>query len=219
MIFSRSTRIRVAFYLVGILLLSFGLSCSIYSQLGAAPMPSLQVGLQQTIGLTVGSWEFIIGVVLVSVMAIVKRSRPDIMAFLSSFLAGLGIDIWLFVVKQVFVPDHLLGKILFLCLGMIFIGLGISLYLQAKFSPAPSDGMILLLEEVWKLKRSTSRTIFSAAVVTLAFLFSGPIGIGTLVMVVSLGPIVAYFYPAVDGLYRKVHDKNLAATYTIKKEG
>ncbi len=211
-------RIRFAFYMIGILLLSFGISCSVNSQLGAAPMPSLQVGLQQTIGLTVGSWEFIIGAILVTIMAIVRRNRPDILAFLTSFLTGLSIDMWLYVTELVYIPEQLPGKILFLCFGLLFIGLGVSLYLQAKFSPAPPDGMILLLEEIWKMSRSTSRTLFSLAVVTLGFLFSGPVGIGTFIMVVSLGPIVAFFYPKVEKLFIKLkYDKKLIQTF--HKEG
>lgn len=211
-------RIRFAFYMIGILLLSFGISCSVNSQLGAAPMPSLQVGLQQTIGLTVGSWEFIIGAILVTIMAIVRRNRPDILAFLTSFLTGLSIDMWLYVTELVYIPEQLPGKILFLCFGLLFMGLGVSLYLQAKFSPAPPDGMILLLEEIWKMSRSTSRTLFSLAVVTLGFLFSGPVGIGTFIMVVSLGPIVAFFYPKVEKLFIKLkYDKQLIQTF--HKEG
>jgi len=181
-------------------------------------MPSLQVGLQQTIGLTVGTWEFIIGAILVTIMAIVRRKKPDVFAFFSSFLTGMGIDMWLYVVKHVYIPDQLLGKILFLCLGLTFIGLGVSLYLQAKFSPAPPDGMILLFEEIWKMKRAVSRTLFSAIVVTLAFLFSGPIGIGTLIMVVSLGPIVARFYPKMENLFLKLSDHQ-SVVHTMNKEG
>lgn len=218
MVVNSNIRIRFSFYIIGILLLSFGISCSVKSQLGAAPMPSLQVGLQQTIGLTVGSWEFIIGAILVTIMAIVRRSRPDILSFLTSFLTGLSIDMWLYVTEQVYIPEQLTGKILFLCFGLLFIGLGVSLYLQAKFSPAPPDGMILLLEEIWKMSRSTSRTLFSLAVVTLGFLFSGPVGIGTFIMVVSLGPIVAFFYPKVEKLFIKLkYDKQLIQTF--HKEG
>jgi uncharacterized protein len=218
LVVNRNIRIRFSFYMIGILLLSLGISCSVNSQLGAAPMPSLQVGLQQTIGLTVGSWEFIIGAILVTIMAIVRRSRPDILAFLTSFLTGLSIDMWLYVTEQVYIPEQLLGKILFLCFGLLFIGLGVSLYLQAKFSPAPPDGMILLLEEIWKMNRSTSRTLFSLAVVTLGFLFSGPVGIGTFIMVVSLGPIVAFFYPKVEKLFIKLkYDNQLIQAF--HKEG
>ncbi|WP_419888295.1 YczE/YyaS/YitT family protein [Neobacillus niacini] len=218
MVVNINIRIRFAFYMIGILLLSFGISCSVNSQLGAAPMPSLQVGLQQTIGLTVGSWEFIIGAILVTIMAIVRRNRPDILAFLTSFLTGLSIDMWLYVTELVYIPEQLPGKILFLCFGLLFMGLGVSLYLQAKFSPAPPDGMILLLEEIWKMSRSTSRTLFSLAVVTLGFLFSGPVGIGTFIMVVSLGPIVAFFYPKVEKLFIKLkYDKQLIQTF--HKEG
>jgi len=85
-------------------------------------MPSLQVGLQQTIGVTFGTWEFTIGAILITIMAVVRRKCPDVLAFLSSLITGLGIDMWLFVVKQVWIPNQWLDKILFLCFGLIFIG-------------------------------------------------------------------------------------------------
>ena len=200
---NKQFQVRLGFYLIGILCLSFGISCSINSQLGAAPMPSLQVGLQQNMGLTVGTWEFLIGAILVTIMAVVRRSRPDVLAFLSSFLTGLGIDMWLFITKQVWIPELWVGKILFLCLGLFFIGLGVSLYLQAKFSPAPPDGMILLLEELFKMESCHFKDNLFGAVVVLAFFFSGPIGWGTLIMVVSLGPIVARFYPIMEKLFQR----------------
>lgn len=158
-------------------------------------MPALLVGLQQTFGLTVGSWEFIIGAIFVIIIAIVRRNRLDILAFLTAILTGVGIDIWLYLISLVFIPDQWLGKIAYLAMGVIFIGSGVSIYLQAKFSPTPPDGMQILIEEYFKIKVSTARTVFSAFIVTGAFFLNGPIGIGTIIMVFTLGPIIGFLYP------------------------
>lgn len=214
----RHLLVRICFYLIGILSLSFGISCSIRSQLGAAPMPSFQVGLQQTLGLTVGSWEFIVGAIFIAIIALVRREKPQVLAFLSSFLTGLGIDLWLFVGARVYIPEALMGKFFFLCMGLLFIGLGVSLYLQSQFPPAPPDGMVLLIEDVWQLHRAVSRTLFSTAIVLLAFLLGGPIGLGTLVMMVGLGPMVAFFYPKMELLFQKMN-RHQTAVYPMNKEG
>ncbi|WP_102348455.1 YczE/YyaS/YitT family protein [Bacillus sp. Marseille-P3661] len=201
--------VKLFFYLMGIVCLTFGISCSINSQLGASPLPALQVGLQQTIGLTVGSWEFIIGVIFVVIISAVRRKKPDILAFLTSFLIGLGIDLWLFLTKLVDIPDLLVVKIILICLGLIFIGVGVSMYLQPKFSPAPPDGIQILIEEYFKIKLSTARTLFAVAVAVGALVFNGPIGIGTLIMVSTSGPIIGFMYPIAQRYYEQLNNKVL----------
>lgn len=204
----KNGKVRIYFYLIGIIMLSFGISCSIYSQLGASPLPALQVGLQHTIGLTVGSWEFIMGVIFVMIAAIVRRNRPDILAFLTSFLIGLGIDLWMYLIGLVYFPDQLLGKLIFLVLGLMFTGLGVSVYLQPKFSPAPSDGIQILMEEYLKIKLSTTRTLFSIILAAAAFFFNGPLGIGTLIMILVLGPIIGALYPIFQNYFTKLSSHN-----------
>jgi len=68
--------------------------------------------------------------------------------------------------------------------------------------------MTLLLEVTFKMIRSTSRTLFSVAVFTLSFIFGGPIGVGTIIMVISLGPVVTDFYPRMEELFHRINENN-----------
>ena len=54
-------------YGVGILILTLGIALTIQSQLGTSPFDALLVGLAETVGLTVGSWEIIIAMILIVV--------------------------------------------------------------------------------------------------------------------------------------------------------
>ncbi|MBM4760959.1 DUF6198 family protein [Bacillus sp. B15-48] len=203
---SNLVKVRLYFYFVGILVLSLGLTLSVYSQLGASPMPSLLVGMQQLFGLTVGSWEVIIGACLLVIISLVRRTRLDILAFFTSFIAGVAIDLWMYIIKQIYIPDLLLGKILYIIFGLVFIGIGVAMYLQSKFSPSPPDAMMLLIHEYMKLKLSTSRTLFSVIIVVSAYLIGGPIGIGTWIMVFGMGPVIGYFYPSMEKYFKKLSD-------------
>jgi uncharacterized membrane protein YczE len=90
------------------------------------------------------------------------------------------------------------------------------MYLQSKFSPAPPDGMVLLFEEVWKLKRSTARTIFQMLILTLSFLFNGPIGVGTIIMVLLLGPVVGFLYPYVERYFLKMNNQHMNKSTNVE---
>ena len=60
-----SGKVKYVFYVIGILLLTLGISLTIQSDLGTSPFDALLVGLSINVGLTVGSWEIIIAFVLI----------------------------------------------------------------------------------------------------------------------------------------------------------
>lgn len=199
--------IRLAFHIIGIIILAFGIVLTIYSDLGASPMPALNVAMAQNFGLTVGTWEYIFGALFIVIIAIVRKEKPDFLAFLTSFIAGVFIDLWLFTVKFIYIPEILLGKVLFMILGLLCLGLGVSIYLQGKLSPSPPDGMMLLIHEYGKIKLSTARTIFSVILVVIAFILGGPISIGTIIITFGLGPVIGLFFPRMENLFVKCNKK------------
>lgn len=87
---------KYVFYVLGILILTLGISFTIQSDLGTSPFDALLVGLSLNVGLTVGSWEIIIALLLICCNSILKRHRPEILGVLTAFITGIGIDVWLF---------------------------------------------------------------------------------------------------------------------------
>lgn len=66
---------KYIFYGLGILILSLGISLTIQSGLGTSPFDALLVGLSKEVGLTVGSWEVLISVILLICNAILTRKN------------------------------------------------------------------------------------------------------------------------------------------------
>ncbi|MEH7664430.1 permease, partial [Bacillus velezensis] len=56
---------RCLIYIVGLFILSVGVVCMIKSNTGIAPWDALNVALSELIGLTIGSWVFIVGGILI----------------------------------------------------------------------------------------------------------------------------------------------------------
>ena len=61
----RLIKMKYVFYVLGILILTLGISFTIQSDLGTSPFDALLVGLSLNVGLTVGSWEIIIALLLI----------------------------------------------------------------------------------------------------------------------------------------------------------
>ncbi|EOQ34301.1 hypothetical protein KQ1_00809 [Bacillus cereus BAG3O-1] len=69
---------QYVFYVVGILILTLGISFTIQSDLGTSPFDALLVGLSQNVELTVGSWEIILAILLIGCNSCLKRQRPEV---------------------------------------------------------------------------------------------------------------------------------------------
>lgn len=196
----RLIREKYLFYVCGILILTLGIALTIQSTLGTSPFDALLVGLFRTVGLTIGSWEIIVGGVLVLFNAIAQRRRPEYLALLTAFITGVGIDFWVFVLRGWLHPDTLFGQSLCLGLGMLLVGLGIATYLQDNFAPIPMDRSMLVLNQLTGLNITYSRALISVFLVILAFMFNGPIGIGTLIITFFGGVFIKFFMPYMEWL-------------------
>ncbi|WP_181220370.1 YczE/YyaS/YitT family protein [Bacillus subtilis] len=186
------------FYGLGILILSLGISLTIQSGLGTSPFDALLVGLSKEVGLTVGSWEVLISVILLVCNAILTRKKPLLLGLITAFITGIGIDLWLFVVKNTIYLNALLSKLICFGIGLVLIGLGTAIYLQTKFASTPIDHLTLIIRDLSKRTILFSRTFVYALFLVLAIIFKGPIGIGTLLTVCLGGMILHVFMPIVE---------------------
>ncbi|MBP1949723.1 YczE/YyaS/YitT family protein [Virgibacillus litoralis] len=209
----RLIRAGIHFYLIGIFILTLGIALTIQSALGASPFDALLVGLHRTFGLTIGSWEIVVGLSMVLCNAVAEKKRPEYFAILTSLVTGIGIDTWLFILGNWIVPGTWLGQSITLGLGIILIGLGVAFYLQSDIAPNPMDRSMLIVSDLTGWKVTYSRALISGGLVILAFFFNGAIGIGTLVNALISGVLISFFLPYVKGLkfHRRRHGKDIAS--------
>ncbi|WP_246187988.1 YczE/YyaS/YitT family protein [Paenibacillus tengchongensis] len=190
-------RLRGGLYITGILLLALGIALTIVSGLGTSPFDALLVGLAQNVGLTVGSWEMVLAAVMLLGNALLARSRPLLLGIVTSVITGLSIDLWMLLLGDFLQPVQLAGRLACLAAGLVVTGLGTAVYLQARFAPTPLDHLMLLLQEQYKLSLLSAKTLIYAVYLALAWLFDGPIGIGTLLSVAIGGLLLQLFMPLI----------------------
>lgn len=76
-----SNKTKYVYYGLGVLVLSLGISLTIQSGLGASPFDALLVGLSKEFGLTVGSWEVLISIIILICNSILVRKKPVFFRF------------------------------------------------------------------------------------------------------------------------------------------
>ncbi|WP_226582273.1 YczE/YyaS/YitT family protein [Halobacillus litoralis] len=193
---------RVFYYTLGILVMTLGIALTIQSKLGTSPFDALLVGLYRTFGLTIGSWEIVVGFSMIVFNAIAEKRRPELLAVATSLFTGVGIDFWVFAIRGWMHPDQFLPQFLCLTVGMMIAGIGIAVNLQADFAPNPFDRMMLVVSSLTGWNVTVSRALISIFLVLLAALFGGAIGLGTVLITLFSGAIIHKCMGWIDKLDR-----------------
>ncbi|MBD8069940.1 YczE/YyaS/YitT family protein [Bacillus sp. PS06] len=189
---------RTIFFTIGLFIISLGVSLTIIANLGAGPWDALNVGLSNMIGLTVGNWTIIIGILLIFINAFLLKARPAYLAIVTITLIGFFIDFWLLIVFGDWTPITFGRQILILVSGIVTLALGIAFYLQAKFPLSPIDQLMVAISKRLKVNLMIAKTMGELTALVLAFIFKGPIGIGTIIITFSIGPLIQVFFPTFE---------------------
>lgn len=193
--------IRWTFYIVGLLLMSLGISLTIQGQsLGIGPWDVLHVALFELFGLTIGSWSIIIGFLLILMVVIFEKRWPQIGTWLNIILIGSFIDFYNWILPT---PESLVGQGIFFILGVIVMGIGAGTYVAPRVGAGPRDSIMMMIVDRTGAKVKTVRTSMEVGVALIGWLLGGPIGIGTVIIALMLGQLVHYTLPFAQSLIEK----------------
>ena len=193
---------RSIFFLLGIVILSFGVALTIKAKLiGVGSWDVLHIGLADTFGLTIGTWSILIGFIILAIDSMFMKRFPKIGTFLDMVLTGIFIDIFNALLPTIhgFFP-----QLLAFCVGLFLLGFGCGMYIVANLGVGPRDTLMLLITHKLNWSVGQARTTMEVIVAITGFFLGGPIGIGTFIMSFGLGPIVQWALKVNEKLFYTV---------------
>ncbi|MBQ0138200.1 MAG: YitT family protein [Kurthia sp.] len=200
--------LRWTFFIVGLAILSCGVALTIKGQrYGVGSWDVLHVGLYKSLGLTIGSWSIILGLIIVIVTSIILKQLPKIGTIANMLLTGTFIDFFNYII-----PDaHTAGaQLICFIAGIIILGFGDAIYITANLGAGPRDSLMLIAVEKTKLNITTARTAMEFVVAVAGYLIGGPVGIGTVIMVFALGPVIQFSMKYTNQFYQSLtQDKHI----------
>ncbi|MFD1434947.1 YitT family protein [Kroppenstedtia eburnea] len=183
--------IRWSAFMAGLSVMSLGIAVMIRAEMGLAPWDVFHMGLASVTPLTVGMWLQLAGAAVVTLAAVLARKWPGWGAIINMMLMGWFVDGWLWVGwLWLETPSSAWGQSLMLVTGLVLIGLGNGLYIAPRLGAGPRDALVLVLAEKTSIPLSRVRLLLEVGVLVAGWLLGGPVGAGTLLFSVLIGPMM-----------------------------
>ncbi len=172
----------------GLMIFGFGEGLLIISTIGASPWNVLHQGLTLNLGLSVGTWAFLISLIVLLLWFFLDE-KIGMGTILNVVIIAIMIDMTIYFLKA---PELWINQFLLCVVSVLMVGLGSGIYLIARLGPGPRDGLMTGLQKKTGFSIALIRGTIEITVVSCGWLLGGTIGIGTLLYALGIGPAVAF---------------------------
>lgn len=141
---------RILFYVLGLLIMAFGVAISVNSELGVSTVNSLPYEVSLISGINLGTCVIIVFGCYIVVQIVLLRKRfkwINLTQIVFSTIFGYFVDFAEFVVGDFAIPTYF-GKLVMLVISIIMIALGVSMYVGTKLINMPMEGMTSAITEL-----------------------------------------------------------------------
>jgi uncharacterized membrane protein YczE len=182
---------RVTQLLVGLTLYGVSMAMMIRSTLGLDPWDVFHAGLVNHVPLTFGQMTIVVGA-LVLLLWVPLRQWPGLGTVANVVVIGLAADAGLALIPA---PESLWARVPLLLSGVVLNAIAGGLYIGSQLGPGPRDGLMTGFARRTGLSIRLVRTTIEVVVLAVGWVLGGPVGLGTVLYALSIGPLVQYFLP------------------------
>jgi len=195
----------------GFFLFALAILLALYSKLGMSPWDVLHMGIVNHSAFSFGQITELVGFVII-MFSFFLGVIPGIGSILNMIFIGVFIDLInnTGILKT---PGSMLGKAIMLISAVFIMGFATFFYLKVELGAGPRDGLMeglvrKLNKPVWLIRGSIEITVL-----LIGFLLGGPVGIGTLLLAVAIGPSVQFAFKIGKYDSKKAQHMNLITIY------
>ena len=191
---TRSRRVagQVIVTTLGLFVFSLGMVLNVQANVGLSPWQALHVGMTLHAPVTLGQASQIVGGLMV-VVSWLFGVRPGPATLMNAVLVGWYMDL-LLASGLIPLMESNLGGYAMLLASLAISGFGIAGYIKGGLGAGPRDSFMLALMRLTGRGPSGIRAGIEVGAALGGFLLGAPLGLGTLLFAVGLGPSVGYWF-------------------------
>lgn len=176
---------------IGFALFGLSIALMIRSRLGTTPWAVLEVALSQLTTIRPGRMSIIVGFVVL-LIALALREKIGWGTLTNILFIGLWEDMFLAYIPPV--ENQLLLQSAMLFAAILIMGFASAIYIGVDAGAGPRDSLMLAVHRTTSLSLRLGRAIIEITVVLIGWLLGGPLGLGTMIFAVLIGPSVQWAF-------------------------
>lgn len=176
-------------FLLGILIMTLGVSLTVKSEVGAGAYDSINFGLANLFKINVSIAIWITSFIVVVIASILRRKSPKLTTFITAIIVGSSTDMWVMMIKNISV-NTIFEKVFAFSIGICLVATGVAIYIIPKLPANPTDDLMVALTEEKGISIMKAKLTIDTICIIIAFALKGPIGIGTIIATISIGPLI-----------------------------
>lgn len=182
---------RVFLSLIGTLIVAVGIRLIVLSALGADALSTFILGILNHFSLQFGTVSLLINIVILIVVFFNNRQMIGLASLINSFGIGIFLNLfdWLKILQNL--PQGFHYAAVFV--GPVLFALGTALYLLTNTGSGAYECLMVLVKNRLGWSVRAARIFLDGIFMLIGFLLGGPVGIGTIIVLVLLGPTLDFF--------------------------
>lgn len=202
--------------IVGVAFIGIGVGILNLSNFGVDPYCCMNYGISGVIGLSFGTWQMILNIILFIPMLVLGRKYIGLGSICNMFGVGYIAQFVSYIASLLGYPtiDFMVARIIVLIIGVCIICLGCAVYTMANLGIAPYDALAYIVEELihGKIKFKWIRVITDIVCVAIGFITGSVVGISTVILMFFTGPLIQFFKDILAPLFKDNSTESTDAT-------
>ena len=181
---------NVIFALLGIVVMGYGIGYISKLNVGADPFTGFENVIKNTTGLSLGTVAALLNAIMLVAGYLLSKKNVGIATVLFIFVSKWPID---FGYNHCYVSDNFYINLLLCVFALFLIGLGAAFFIVSNLGANSYDSIILGISD--RINKGDKfviiKYIADGMFLIIDLLFKGPIGIGTILSFLLIGPFVS----------------------------
>lgn len=174
---------------IGLAMCGTGLYLTIQANIGVTPWDCLYLGIHKTFGFQYGNISVCVSLLVIGIDLLFKE-RIGVGTLIDALLVGKVVDLWNYL-DPIPLQSSLVVGILCMLGGLLLQGFGQYVYMSAGLCCGPRDALLVgLSKRLVKVPLGAVSMLLLGVVLLFGWLLGGPVGIGTLIGTLLIGPIL-----------------------------
>ena len=209
----KNLQVRILMYILGLFILTIGISISVKSDLGVSPLSSLPYTMTCVWGIEMGKATIIFHCLLVLLQAILlgRKFKPiNLLQVLAGIIFGYFTTFCNYLISFIPSPNNIVDQIMMALISTVLVAVGTFFYLPTNIMPLAGEGIVDTIAVVTKTEFSNIKIMFDSFLVLVSVIICfialhnlGSVGIGTLIAALLVGAEIGYL----TKLFGKWRDK------------